>query len=144
METIIASSITAAITLIICLITNHAQSQKTIALMDYRIGELTKAVERHNSLVERTYKLEQASALHEEQIKVANHRIEDLEINIILFCLKRLFPKWKNTPLFFSPVTEPLSCISAIGMRSLLMNHKNGGLQNEYYHEQEMVVGSTC
>lgn len=79
METIIASSITAAITLIICLITNHAQSQKTIALMDYRIGELTKAVERHNSLVERTYKLEQASALHEEQIKVANHRIEDLE-----------------------------------------------------------------
>lgn len=79
METIIASSITAGITLIICLITNHAQSQKTIALMDYRLNELTKAVEKHNGLVERTYRLEQASALHEEQIKVANHRIDDLE-----------------------------------------------------------------
>ena len=38
METIIASSITAAITLVICLITNHAQSQKTIALMEYRLS----------------------------------------------------------------------------------------------------------
>ena len=79
MYTVIASSITAGITLIICLITNHAQNQKTIAIMDYRLTELTKAVEKHNSLVEKTYKLEQASALHEEQIKVANHRIEDLE-----------------------------------------------------------------
>lgn len=79
METVLASSITAAVTLIICLITNHAQSQKTIALMDYRLTELTKAVDKHNGLIERTYRLEQASALHEEQIKVANHRIDDLE-----------------------------------------------------------------
>jgi hypothetical protein len=47
--------------------------------MDYRLTELTKAVEKHNGLIERTYRLEQASALHEEQIKVANHRIDDLE-----------------------------------------------------------------
>ena len=79
METIIASSITAAITLVICLITNHAQSQKTIALMEYRLSELTKAVEKHNRLIDRTYRLEQESALHEEQLKVANHRITDLE-----------------------------------------------------------------
>ena len=79
METVIASSITAAVTLIICLITNHAQSQKTLAVMEYKLTELTKAVEKHNSLVDKTYRLEQASALHEEQIKVANHRIEDLE-----------------------------------------------------------------
>ena len=79
METIIASCITAGITLVICLITNHAQSQKTIALMEYKLTELTKAVEKHNNLIDRTYRLEQDSALHEEQIKVMNHRIEDLE-----------------------------------------------------------------
>ena len=79
METIIASCITAGITLVICLITNHAQSQKTIALMEYKLTELTKAVEKHNRLIDRTYRLEQDSALHEEQIKVMNHRIEDLE-----------------------------------------------------------------
>lgn len=79
METIIASSITAVITLIICLITNHAQSQKTIALMDYRLNELTKAVDKHNNMIDRMYKLENTVAIHEEQIKVANHRISDLE-----------------------------------------------------------------
>ena len=79
METIIASCITAGITLVICLITNHAQSQKTIALMEYKLTELTKAVEKHNNLIDRTYRLEQDSALHEEQIKGMNHRIEDLE-----------------------------------------------------------------
>lgn len=83
METIIASSITASVTLIICLITNHAQAQKTLALMEYRLTELTKAVEKHNSLVDRTYRLEQDVALHEEQIKVANHRIEDLERKVV-------------------------------------------------------------
>ena len=79
METIIASCISAAVALVVCLITNHAQNQKTQALIEYRLDQLTKAVEKHNSIVERTYKLEQDSALHEEQIKVANHRIDDLE-----------------------------------------------------------------
>jgi hypothetical protein len=36
-------------------------------------------VEKHNGVIERTYKLEQETAVHTEQIKVANHRIEDLE-----------------------------------------------------------------
>ena len=79
METIIASCITAGITLIICLITNHAQGQKTLALMDFRLTELTKTVEKHNDLVDRTYKLERDTQVHTEQIKVINHRVEDLE-----------------------------------------------------------------
>ena len=41
-------------------------------LVKYRIEQLEKKVEKHNSLVERTYILE-------EKVKVANHRIEDLE-----------------------------------------------------------------
>ena len=41
-------------------------------LIKYRIEQLEKKVEKHNSVVERTYLLE-------EKIKVANHRIDDFE-----------------------------------------------------------------
>lgn len=50
-----------------------------IKLISYRIEQLEKKVEKHNNLIERTYRLEEKAALHDEQIKVANHRIEDLE-----------------------------------------------------------------
>lgn len=49
------------------------------ALTNYKIEELTKKVEKHNSVIDRVYKLEQGQAVTEETIKVANHRIEDLE-----------------------------------------------------------------
>ena len=45
----------------------------------YRIDQLEKKVDKHNQLIERTYKLEETQAVLEEQIKVANHRIDDLE-----------------------------------------------------------------
>lgn len=48
-------------------------------LITYRIGELEKKVEKHNNVLERVYKLEQADAVEEEEIKVINHRIADLE-----------------------------------------------------------------
>ena len=48
-------------------------------LTNYRIEQLEKRVEKHNNLIERTYKLEERTELQEEKIKVANHRIEDLE-----------------------------------------------------------------
>lgn len=79
METIISSAISAAVTLIVCLISNHSQSEKTRALMEYKLDELTKRVDKHNNVVERTYSLERKMEVQEEQIKVANHRIEDLE-----------------------------------------------------------------
>lgn len=47
--------------------------------MEYKLDELTKRVDKHNSVVERTYSLERKMEVQEEQIKVANHRIEDLE-----------------------------------------------------------------
>ena len=72
METIISACISAGVTLIVCLISNKSQQEKTRALMEYKHEELTKKVEKHNSVVERTYILE-------EKMKVANHRIEDLE-----------------------------------------------------------------
>ena len=48
-------------------------------LTTYRIEQLEKKVEKHNSVIERVYKLEQADAVEEEQIDVINHRLTDLE-----------------------------------------------------------------
>lgn len=79
METIIASCITGLVTLAVCLITNKAQHEKTVALIDYRLQELEKKVDKHNNVIERTYELEKQAGLLTEQIKVANHRINDLE-----------------------------------------------------------------
>ena len=79
METIVASCISAAVTLLVCMINNHSQQEKTRALVEYKIEELTKRVDKHNNTIERTYKLEQNVSVMEEQIKVANHRIKDLE-----------------------------------------------------------------
>lgn len=79
METIIAAALSAGVTLIVCLINNHYQHSKTIALVTYRLDELTKQVEKHNQIVERTYRLEEAQKVMEERIKVGNHRLDDLE-----------------------------------------------------------------
>lgn len=48
-------------------------------LTNYRIEQLEKKVEKHNQVVERVYILEKQEAVMEEEISVANHRIEDLE-----------------------------------------------------------------
>ena len=41
-------------------------------LTNYRLQKLEEKVDKHNSVIERTYILE-------EKMKVANHRIDDLE-----------------------------------------------------------------
>ena len=79
METIISAAITAAVTLIVCLITNVSQQAKTRALLEYKIQELTRQVEKHNKVVERVYILEKHEEVVDEKIKTANHRIDDLE-----------------------------------------------------------------
>lgn len=48
-------------------------------LTQYRLEQLEKRVQEHNHLIERTYRLEEADAVHTEQIKVINHRLADLE-----------------------------------------------------------------
>lgn len=49
-------------------------------LTNYRIEQLELKVEKHNKVIDRVYKLEQASAVIDEEIKVINHRISDLEV----------------------------------------------------------------
>ena len=48
-------------------------------LTQYRLEQLEKKVEVHNQVIDRVYKLEERTELQEEKIKVANHRIDDLE-----------------------------------------------------------------
>jgi flagellar capping protein FliD len=48
-------------------------------LTTYRLEQLEKKVDKHNTVIERTFKLEERCTLQDEQIKVANQRIEDLE-----------------------------------------------------------------
>lgn len=79
METIIAACISASVTLFVCVLSNRSQQEKTRALLEYKMEELTKRVDKHNNLVERTYHLEEESILLQEKMRVANHRIEDLE-----------------------------------------------------------------
>ena len=73
------SIIVAALALIGTLAGTYFSNRKGVALIAYRLEELEKRVQAHNNLIERTYKLEERTELQEEKIKVANHRIEDLE-----------------------------------------------------------------
>lgn len=58
---------------------SYLSNRKSSALIAYRIEQLEAKQDKHNSVIERVYKLEENAELHEEKIKVANHRIEDLE-----------------------------------------------------------------
>ena len=58
---------------------SYFSNRKTSALIAYRLEQLEQKVNKHNSVIERTYKLENKESIVEEQIKIINHRIEDLE-----------------------------------------------------------------
>ena len=68
MESIIAALITGTVTLIGVLIANG----KSQAVTETKLDELTREVREHNNFARRM-------PVVEEQIKVINHRIEDLE-----------------------------------------------------------------
>ena len=68
MNEIIVALITGGVTLVGVLISN----QKSQAVTETKLEELTREVREHNNFARRVPVLE-------EQIKVANHRIEDLE-----------------------------------------------------------------
>lgn len=66
----------------VCCISNFFQAQatkdqhdKTIALIEYRLDELTKKVEKHNNLVERFAMLEQS-------VNTAWQRIDEIKTEL--------------------------------------------------------------
>ena len=70
MESIITAIITGAVTLVGVLIAN----EKSQAVTETKLDELTREVREHNGFARRM-------PVVEEQIKVINHRIEDLKNN---------------------------------------------------------------
>lgn len=57
----------------------YLANRKSTAIIAYRMEELEKKVAKHNNLVERMYNLETRADVFDEKIKVANHRLDDLE-----------------------------------------------------------------
>lgn len=56
-----------------------ADNESTKSLIAYRIDKLEQKQDKYNHLQERVFNLEKNSAVTDEEIKVANHRIADLE-----------------------------------------------------------------
>ena len=57
----------------------YIANRKSAAIMEYRLQQLEKKVDKHNTVIERTYALEKRADVIDEKIKVANNRIADLE-----------------------------------------------------------------
>lgn len=78
METILVALLSLAGTLAGAYFANR----KSSALIAYRLEQLEGKVDKHNQVIERTYALEESVALMDERVKVANHRIANLEKHI--------------------------------------------------------------
>ena len=72
MESIIVACITGVVTLIGVILSNS----KSRAVMEVKLDALTAKVEKHNNMVERTYKLEQDVAVAQNDIETLYHRTE--------------------------------------------------------------------
>ena len=79
MESIIVAIITGGLALIGVIISNNSAANKTQAqistaqaVTDTKLEELTREVREHNNFAKRV-------PVIEEQMKVVNHRVEDLE-----------------------------------------------------------------
>ena len=84
----ISGASAAAAAIAVAVIQSRAQHNRVLAEMDkrdalqaQRIELLEKKMDKHNQLIERTYALEQKTAVHAEQISAVHHRINDLEKN---------------------------------------------------------------
>ena len=83
---VIVALITGCFTIIGVIITVVAGTKQTAKqikeqndLTLYRIQQLEKKQDMHNTLIERMYSIEDKVNIIEEKQKVANHRIDDLE-----------------------------------------------------------------
>ena len=75
LTSILVAVITGGMALLGTVLSNNANHSKTL----YRIEQLEKKEDIHNGGIERVYCLEKSVELLDERVKVANHRVEDLE-----------------------------------------------------------------
>lgn len=69
----------AAVTALLSFLGVYFANRKSAALVEYRLSELEKKVDKHNNVIERTYKLEEQTALQDAELKRVNHRLTELE-----------------------------------------------------------------
>lgn len=79
MEQYIAELVIAIISMVGTMSGSYFANKKSTALVAYRLEQLEKKQDVHNQVIDRVYELEKSVALNTEDIKVANHRIQDLE-----------------------------------------------------------------
>lgn len=79
MNSIWATIIVSVLSLIGTLGGSYLAHSKSTAVIAYRLEELESKVNKHNNLIERMYAVEKKADLLDEKLKVANHRIDDLE-----------------------------------------------------------------
>lgn len=71
-ETIQVALISGLCVAVPTLITTFVNNRNNRTLINYRLDQIEKKQDKYNNVIERTYLLE-------EKMKVANHRIDDLE-----------------------------------------------------------------
>lgn len=71
-ETIQVALISGLCVAVPTLITTFVNNRNNRTLLNYRLDQIEKKQDKYNNVIERTYLLE-------EKMKVANHRIDDLE-----------------------------------------------------------------
>ena len=54
-------------------------NRKSTALIAYRLNELEKKVDRHNTVIERTYGLEKRAEVFSQQLRDILRRLDELE-----------------------------------------------------------------
>ena len=74
-ESIIVAIITGILTLAGVIISNS----RTNAVQAEKIEQLREEVKKHNGLIERTYRLEEQTALQDAELKRHNERLKALE-----------------------------------------------------------------
>lgn len=74
-ESVIVALITGGLSLLGVYLANR----KSAALMEYRIEQLEKKVDIHNSVIDRTYKLEADTEVQANDIKTLYKKIDKLE-----------------------------------------------------------------
>lgn len=79
----IITAVAAVICQVIISMSGRSAAQRERAesnrLIVYRLDQLENKVDKHNNVIERTYQLEKDADVIKEQIKAANHRIDDIE-----------------------------------------------------------------
>lgn len=71
--------IATAITAIFAFAGVYYSNRKSAAIQEYRLEQLEKKADLHNQVVERTYRLEESTALQDAELKRINKRLDIVE-----------------------------------------------------------------